>query len=262
MAAPQQAERRRALALVAGLLMLVALAAMSAGSDTAEWVPVRETSLVVPKGSALDFSFLGTEAAAGAEGRVIATGSGRLAVPFHCASLAWSPASGSFPDHATADLYAEQLRVHGYNLARFHFVDAILMTNRDRDFDYDPVELDRFRYLMAALKRNGIYWMIDVLTSQNGAIGGVYPDRWEDKHGLKLDVHFDAAARAHWHRLAETLLATQNPYTGIAPLKDPALALVILVNEGGMEFATILEQPRSGRDYPQRLQAPFNAWLK
>ncbi len=273
---PRQTElpkRRGRSAAALPLAAILALAAPSAGRaapERLEWVPVRESSLVVPTGSPLDFSFLGGDEAAGTQGRVVATGTGHLALAqraheplrFHCASLAWSPASGSFPDHATADLYASQLRRHGYNLARFHFVDAMLMTDRDRDFDYDPVQLDRFRYLMAALKRNGIYWMIDVLTSQNGAKGGVYPHRWEDRHSLKLDVHFDPAARAHWHRLAETLLAAENPYTGLAPLEDPALALVILVNENGIEFATILEEPRSGRDYPERLQAPFNAWLE
>lgn len=239
-------------------------------TQAAEWVPIRESSLIIPQGSPLDFSFLIDNEPAGKRGRIVATPEGHLAragkpgepIRFHCASLAWSPASGSFPDHETADLYAIQLRRHGYNLARFHFVDAILMTDRDRDFDFDPEQLDRFRYLMAALKRNGIFWMIDVLTSQNGAYGGVYPHRWEDRHALKLDVHFDAAARAHWRRLAATLLATPNPYTGKPPLADPALALLVLVNENAVEFATILEEPRSGRAYPERLQAPFNAWLK
>lgn len=261
--------RARLALLMAVLLTLAALGSQLAFSAGAEWVPVREDSLVIGKGSALDFSFLGDDRAAGSLGPVVANAKGHLAfatqpqarVRLHCASLAWSPASGSFPDHATADVYATQLRRHGYNLARFHFVDAILMTGRDRDFDFDPEQLDRFRYLMAALKRNGIYWMIDALTSQNGAIGGIYPHRWEDKHGLKLDVHFDPAARAHWRRLVETLLAAPNPYTGLAPLQDPALALLVLVNENGMEFATILEEPRSGSAYPPRLQAPFNAWL-
>ncbi len=272
MAPRPRAERLRALLVpgaLAAALVFAALHASGARSGGAEWVPVREPSLVVPTGSPLDFSFLGPDEAAGVQGRVLATPSGHLAlaqraepIRFHCATLGWSPASGSFPDHATADLYAAQLRVHGYNMARFHFVDAILMSDRDEDFDFDPEQLDRFRYLMAALKRNGIYWMLDVLTSQNGAIGGVYPHRWDDQHGLKLDVHFDAGARAHWHRLAEALLAAPNPYTGIAPLDDPALALAILVNENGMEFASILEEPRSHRAYPQRLQAPFNAWLQ
>ncbi len=272
MAPRPRAERPGRLVLAGALAAALGLAALEASGaryGSAQWVPVREPSLAMPIGSPLDFSFLGDGAAAGAHGRVVATPGGHLGlanapepVRFHCASLSWSPASGSFPDHATADLYAAQLRMHGYNLARFHFVDAILMSDRDLDFDFDPEQLDRFRYLMGALKRNGIYWMIDVLTSENGAIGGVYPHRWIDRHGLKLDVHFDAGARLHWHQLAETLLAAPNPYTGLAPLKDPALALLILVNENGMEFASILEEPRSGRAYPERLQAPFNAWLE
>jgi hypothetical protein len=141
----------------------------------------------------------------------------------NCASLAWSPATGGFPDHRTADLYAEQLRIHGYNLVRFHYVEATLMTDRKGDFDFDPEALDRFRYFLAALKRQGIYWVFDVLTSPNGAIGGVFPHRWVEKHDLKLEVYVDDGARRHWRRLAEALLGAVNPHTGTRPLDDPAL---------------------------------------
>lgn len=41
---------------------------------------------------------------------------------FEC--LMPSAYSVGFPDHAMADRYALQLRRHGYNCARFHFLDA------------------------------------------------------------------------------------------------------------------------------------------
>lgn len=252
---------------------LIAAAALSAmgcdGLARAEWAPVQDVSLVIPSGSALDFSRLSPPGPAGRYGRVVASPSGRLAfdssrdapVRFNCASLAWSPASGSFPDKSTADLYAAQLRIHGYNLVRFHEVDAILMTGRERDFDYDPDQLDRFHYLLAALKREGVYWMFDIMTSQNGAVGGVRPHRWVDRHRLKLRVHVEPQARDHWRRLAETLYAAPNPYTGIAPLHDPALALVILVNENGVQFTAFLDKPNTPQAYPPLLRPAFNEWL-
>ena len=182
------------------------------------------------------------------------------AKPLFCASLAWSPASGGFPDHATADLYAKQLAMRGYNIARFHFIDASLMEGRGGDFDFDPEVLDRIHYLMAALKRNGIYWMVDGLTSWRGAYGG-FGDRWDFAGNLKLALYFDDGAFEHWQRLQREFLAKINPYTGVAPIHDEALALIILNNENGMEFAGILAEGRGGPAYDRMLQKPFNDWL-
>lgn len=253
---------------VAATIGLVNGFASSAGTDDAKWVAVRDRNLAIPEGSPLDFSNLSPQEPAGSRGRVIASLGGSLAftnepsrrVPFLCASLAWSPASGSFPDKATADRYAQQLRAHGYNIARFHFADATLMAGRARDFDVDPEQLDRLRYLLAALKRAGIYWMIDGMTSQAGGLGGV-EDRWGDSRDLKLAIHVDDGARAHWKRLVETVFGSINPYTGLVPLKDPALALVVLVNENGVEFASILAEKSSGLAYSELLRPGFNAWL-
>lgn len=260
-----------ALVSLAGVALALSGRARLPATAADEWVAVRDTSLTVAAGSALDFTdqFSGTTPA-GSSGHVIANAAGHLAFEaspdkaerFLCASLSWSPASGSYPDKKTADIYAEQLRRHGYNMARLHFVDANLMTNRDKDFDFDPEQLDRFRYLLAALKRNGIAWTIDVMTSQNGAIGGIQPHRWDDQHTLKLDVHLDAAARRHWVRLAIGILATNNPYTGLPPLKDPALALLVLVNEGGLDFVSVLDEVKTKQRYPAKLQAPFDAYLR
>lgn len=260
-------------ALLLGALLLAAGLAgdTEAAARGEEWLPVRDVSLTVAPGSALDFSFLSDGAAAGSKGRVgtwledalrFETWTmGSEPVRFFCASLAWSPASGSYPDHATADRYAEQLKMHGYNLARLHFVDANLMSGRERDFDFDPVQLDNFHYLLAALKRNGIYWMIDAASSENGAYGGVYPDRWTAKHDLKLQVHISEEARKHWLRLASAILGTKNPYTGVRPLDDPALAMVTLFNENGLEFLSYVEEARTKRAYPDALREPFNKWL-
>ncbi len=103
-------------------------------------------------------------------------------------------------DHAFIDRYVRQLRLHGYNIARFYFVDADLMLGQERDFDFRPEALDRMRYLMAALKREGIYWIIDGLTSESGALGGKDIDRWGVDGNLKRRIYVDDAAFDHWLR--------------------------------------------------------------
>lgn len=233
-----------------------------------DWVPVRETSLEMRPGSPLDFSNILPNLAINPGRQLIANANGRLAfanapdVParLSCASLAWSPASGGFPDRAGADRYARQLALHGYNIARLHFVDGSLMFGRQKDFDFDPETLDRIHYLLAALKRNGIYWMIDGLSSWRGAYGG-YDDRWDPAGNLKLALYLNDEAFSHWKQLVEKFFTRVNPYTGVAPIRDEALALTILVNENSIEFESVVHDRRGKPPYDAMLSAPFNRWL-
>lgn len=250
------------------LLTLLGLAAPAAGAE-GDWLPVREISLEMQPGSPLDFStFLANPPISeenrietGAKGHLVAANAPDQPVRFLCASLAWSPVSGGFPDHATADRYAAQLRMHGYNIARFHYADAALMAGRNRDFDFNPEVLDRIHYLMAALKRNGIYWIVDGLTSSRGAFGG-YDDRWDLAGDLKLGVQIDDADFSHWRRFQEEFLTRPNPYTGIAPIRDPALTAIVPMNENGIEFDAMIQEQARGAAYSPRLQPLFSQWLK
>ncbi len=260
--------------LLASMVMALAVPGSSAAAS-GEWLPVREISLEISPGSPLDFSTflsnraIGQTGTTGASGRLITRQDGHLALPdapetparLLCASLAWSPASGGFPDHADADRYALQLARHGYNIARLTFVDASLMSGRAEDFDFDPDTLDRIHYLLAALKRNGIYWIIDGMTSWRGAYGG-YDDRWDPSSDIKLALYFDGEAFDHWLEFQRRFLTLVNPYTGTAPIIDTALALVILVNENNIEFDSIVREREGKPHYDGRLKQPFNGWLK
>lgn len=248
-------------------LLLAFIAGSAATAD--EWAPVRETSLEVAPGSPLDFSILMPNRPIEAANRLVIAPGGYFAAAdtpdrqerLLCASLGWSPASGGFPDHDAADRYARQLAVHGYNIARFHFVDASLMLSRNGDFDFDRETLDRFFYLLAALKREGISWIFDGLTSWRGGFGG-FDDRWDPSDDLKLSVMIEDDGFVHWQDLQEKLYGAINPYTGVSPLADPALALLVLVNEGGVEFDSIVRERPGEPHYSPKLQPGFAAWLK
>lgn len=240
-----------------------------AGADPA-WVPVREKSLEVAAGSPLDFSGFLKSGPVDATNRVLVNAAGRLAranapetpARLMCASLAWSPASGGFPDKITADRYALQLKRHGYDVARFHFVDAALMAGRKKDFDFDPETRERVNYLMAALKRNGISWILDGLSSWRGGYGGAFDDRWDPGSDIKLRLLVEDDAFEHWRRLTESILGSVNPYTGVRPIDDPALVLVIPVNEGGIEFDSILREKAGVPHYSPLLVPKWNGWLR
>jgi hypothetical protein len=250
-------------------LLALALALLAPLSATAQdWLSVREVSLEVSPGSPLDFSTMLPNGAINSDRRLVIA-DGRFAMsdtperpqPLLCASLAWSPASGGFPDHDDADRYARQLAMHGYNIARFHFVESALMLGRSVDFDFDPEVFDRIHYLLAALKREGISWIFDGMTSARGGLGG-YDDRWDGKGDLKEAVLLDPTSLAHWRRLQERILGAVNPYTGLTTIADPALALIVLVNEGGLEFDSIVRAGQGEGAYSKRLAEGFNTWLR
>lgn len=242
------------------LFSLALPAAVQAGDM---WHVVKDHSLEVAEGSVLDFSGLRPGSPAGGKGWVLADGDGHLrfagsAQPqrFLCASIVPSPPNGGIPTKAETDRWVKQLTRTGYNLVRLHYIDAILMTGRKGDFDYDPELLDRLHYLMAQLKAAGIYWVVEGVASDNGAYGNVEPHRWVKRYELKERLYYDPAALEHWKRLVTSLWGRVNPYTGMAPLNDPAMLGMVLVNEGGLAFLATLEG-----HYPKELDAPFGAWL-
>ncbi|MBA8819921.1 glycoside hydrolase [Ochrobactrum sp. P6BS-III] len=260
--------------LLAALLICVAglgaLAFWPEMTVAEEWMPVKETRLEMTPGSPLDFSSFLPNSAIDEQSRIAVNAAGRLvraAKPdepqrLFCASLSWRLPSAGKIDHAFIDRYVQQLRLHGYNIARLHFLDTDLMLNRDGDFNFDPEALDRIRYLMAALKREGIYWTIDGLTAESGALGGRDMNRWGPEGNLKRRIYVDDTAFEHWLRFQKEVYATVNPYTGLAPLQDPALALIIPFNENGIEFTSFLHGKQASGPFWPGFAPAFNAFLK
>ncbi len=228
-------------------------------TDFREWLPVRGKDLRIKPGSALDFSGLFgrqetiSPVVVDRNGKLTYKADGRR-LRFMCAPLVFTRPHGGFPEHKAADELAKQLKMHGYNLARLHYIDTSLMTGRHRDFDYDPEQVDRFHYLLAALKKQGVYWMIDAATSWNGAYGGVKPHRFARVHHLHHDVHYDEASRAHWKEMVRTILNVRNKYTGSIILRDPALVIVTLMNESGLGFL-------SRKGYSDEIKEGYLRWL-
>ncbi len=226
------------------------------------WLPVTQQNLEVAAGSPLDFSTFLSNPTITEDRRLIVNQDGHIAlqsaptVPYRllCGTI------GDIPDHATADKMAVQFRRHGYNCARFHFLDIALMDGQMQDFAYRQDILDRFRYYMAALKQNGVYWIVDGLTSNGGALGGV-TDRWGTEGELKLKTHVENAAFGHWLRFQVDIFGTINPYTGLVPFEDPAMAAVVPYNENGLSFLSWIYANGDLQGLTE-LKPPFNAWLK
>lgn len=228
--------------------------------DTPGWKANAYTNLTIPDGNILDFSSLIPAGPAGQYGRVIINSDGHLAftnqpatpVRFLCAGNPFGPPSYTMTTHTnvTINAMAHQLRVHGYNLVRLHLIQNTYMKNATADFDFDPDEVERVHYMLAALKAEGIYWTVDIVSDNEG--GYLNPSQ----HNLKLGLYYDTAEQNHWKACADNFWNVVNPYTGITTLADPALAFVVSLNEGILNV--LLEGEPSA---PAGLEDKFVDWL-
>lgn len=224
------------------------------------WVPVRDVSLMVEEDSILDFSKFAQHPAP-IEQRILVNQQGHWVradapdkrVRFLIGSLGFGLNLGSLPDHVLMDAYVKQYKLHGYNMVRLDFLETMLMQGRKGDFDYNPEQLDRFHYLVASLKKNGIYLILNGLSNDNGGYGNV-DERWVGKKGLSMGVYFEPEKQAHWKKLMATMYGSINPYTGTSVLKDPTLVGLTLANENNMVFMNRNVEKSTLKPY-------FAAWL-
>ncbi|WP_338844573.1 hypothetical protein V8J88_13095 [Massilia sp. W12] len=226
------------------------------------WLTMRDVNLEIKAGSPLDFSLQFPEQEGGVKQAVSISPEGRFQIGareqrFMCAPMVFGMPYGGYPDKTQAERYAAQLKRAGYNLVRLMYIEANLMHNSGEDFDYDAEQLERLHYFLAALKREGIYWMLDAQSSENGSLGGVFPHRWVKKHNLLVRLYYDPAAQQHWRDQVEKLFARVNPHTGKSILADEALFGMILVNEGGLQFLSHVR-----RKVPDELMPHLQQWLK
>lgn len=198
-----------------------------------QWIPV-SFSRHTEKGSPLDFSgFL--DAPAGKYGRIAVNDKGHFVfrgnpakrIRFLGVNLCQT---ANYFSREEAEEFSEQIARAGYNSVRFHHFENLLMAERGGEPDgFDPQKLDALHYLMACLKKRGIYYTLDLYASRE-----LFPGCSAGK--AKILFNINSSALENWKRFAKALLCVKNPYTGLTPAEDPALYLVNLVNESNLSF--------------------------
>ncbi|HPB11850.1 MAG TPA: hypothetical protein PLT74_11355 [Kiritimatiellia bacterium] len=197
------------------------------------------------------------------DGRFV-TDKGRIR--FHATNLT-GPAN--FPTHAQADETADRLARFGINCVRLHYFDAEygnFMTAAEtgifgkggglpgafgadpaKPFRLDPEAVDRQDYLIAALKKRGIYVNMNLHVAR-------FPK------GLSF---FDPLMIASEKAYAKALLTRVNPYTKLAYTDDPCVAMIEINNENAFfnNYNSGAIDRVSGR-VAEALHGQWNAWLK
>ncbi len=230
---------------------------LAAGPD---WIPL-DLKLDIAPGSALDFSFL-NDGPAGRYGRVIVRPDGHFGfekgpsrpVRFYGVNLAFS---ANYPDKALADRMAERFRRIGYNTVRIHHHEGELIAQNAPDsLTLRADSFDKLDYLVAALKKRGIYLKTDLFVSR--PVKQTELDTEAGMDNFKAALLVSDKAMDNWKAFSRKFLTHVNPYTGLAYKDDPALAWLSVVNESN---ATNYLGRIEGK-LRARFQQEWENWLK
>jgi hypothetical protein len=176
-----------------------------------------------------------------------------------------------FPRKEDAEKIAARMAKFGINIVRFHHMDMQEFPNGIRrrgvphTRDLDPEALDRLDYLIAQLKRNGIYVNLNLLVSRpfNAADGlpkEIEQLGWKERHIVGF---FYEPMLELQKEYARKLLTHRNPYTGLTYAEDPVVAFVEINNENGLIHAWLGGQVDNLPEvFLRELQRQWNEWLK
>ncbi len=179
----------------------------------------------------------------------------------------------NFPSHEEAERLAARLARFGINCLRLHYFDApygsVLMSTEPGIFQedkltgrrFDPDRRDRLDYLIAQLKKRGIYvnMNLHVARKLDERDGYTSCQPWLGK-GVDM---FDPRLIEEQKVFAKELLAHVNPYTGQDYLTDPVIAMVEINNENSPLFVHMFYSAldKIGEPYATRLRILWNDWL-
>ncbi len=184
-------------------------------------------------------------------------------------------AKAAFPAHADAEKVAARLAKLGINLVRLHHMDnpgwgagsSIWDANYKDRQHLDAGQLDKLDYLIAQLKKNGIYVNLNLHVSRQFSEADGFPATVTQipfSFDKRVD-EFDRRMIRLQKNYAHDLLTHVNPYTSLSYTADPCVAVVEINNENslvGDPWATLgadldtLPEPFRGE-----LAGLWNNWL-
>lgn len=169
-----------------------------------------------------------------------------------------------FLPHEEADLVARRMAKLGINLVRLHFLDndwgdkSLFDPKADNTRAFLPESLDKMDYLIAALKKNGIYLYPDFSVGRKFREGDKVPGYQDLEMGAKGVIHFSRRVIDLNKEYAEALLTHVNPYTKLALKDDPVYVASEIVNESSI-FSGFGEQSFP-KPFQEELQRMFTEW--
>ena len=176
--------------------------------------------------------------------------------------------AANFPSHEYSDMVAKRLAKFGLNIVRFHQLDGDWSTPNIFQFTkgkclkdtgtFDPESMDRLDYLIFALKREGIYVYLDMLTYRRFREGDGVENAVELRDSARPQSNFDRRLIELQKDFCKKIWSHYNPYTKLAYKDDPAIVMTEITNENELfEHDAELIEP-----YRTQLQDRYLAWRK
>ena len=179
----------------------------------------------------------------------------------------------NFPEHDYAKKVARRLAMAGVNMVRLHQLDAEwcvpniyqmyagprLETTRV----WDEEAVDRLDYLIYALKEEGIYVSVDMVTYRNFKSGdGVQcPEKLGD--AARFYSMYDRTMIELQKEFIEKFWNHYNPYTKLVHKDDPVFAMCCLMNENNLFYDSSVRKNFVRIPYYDNMfRDLFNDWLK
>jgi hypothetical protein len=160
----------------------------------------------------------------------------------------------------SVDYLVRKLAKLGVNIARYQ---GPIYDRSGDPANVNQRVLDNLFYLVAALKREGIYTLLSFYFPLWFNVRPHYDipgyDTIENKRPFAL-LTYDERMQEIYRSWAKQLLNTVNPYTGITLAEDPAIAIVEIINEDSYFFWTFTR-----RNIPEvhwrKLETIYGQWL-
>lgn len=248
--------------------------------DTSSWLPFPLSSYEEMQGTALDMSWL-LDAPAGEHGFLTVDGD-RFVFQDGTRARFWGGnifGEANFPDKDEAERLADIIARSGANIVRMHHLDVVKpWTDKvvQRSFfggqlpettrQIDTEMLDKFHYMFYCLKQRGIYIFLSHISSRfimkGDGFAGDEEGFADTDQGFKVEGMFDPFLIELQQEYLKAILTANNPYTGLAMVEDPALALTEVINENSLFW--LQPDGRFGINsgyYKSMLQRMFAEWL-
>jgi hypothetical protein len=146
----------------------------------------------------------------------------------------------AFPTHVDAERIAARLHKFGINIVRFHHMDAswtkpgLLDASAGDSQHLNREALDRLDYFINQLKLNGVYSNINLKVSRTFTAGDEVPEAGSLPFAAKPADYFMPRIIELQKSFARDLLTHVNPYTSLAYVDDPAVAIIEINNENSL----------------------------
>lgn len=178
----------------------------------------------------------------------------------------------NYPTHEDAEKVAARLAKFGINIVRIHHHDDKNTAMWDKSVPgytkFNPDAMDRLDYLIAQLKKHGIYVNLNLHVGRPYTPEAGFPPsvtKIRTDFGKRAD-QFNRQMIDFQKEFARQYLGRVNPYTGLAYSQDPCVASVEINNEDSLVWWISYNHPSEElRAFPEpfrgELMGLWNAWL-